>query len=216
MNPESAPRLEPEGPVRGLVVLIHGYGADGSDLIALGEAFAPALPGVAFVAPNAPEPCAAMPIGRQWFALTMRDPSEYWRGVSAAGPGLDRFIDGELERYGLTDDRLALVGFSQGAMMALYVGFRRAERIAGLIGYSGLLAGPEHLARDLRHRFPVLLVHGDSDDVVPVKHSLQANERLRELNVPVTCHVEPGLGHAIGPVGLEMGRSFLAEVLPAN
>lgn len=216
MSSENAPRLEPDGPVRALVVLIHGYGADGSDLIALGEAFAPALPGVAFVAPNAPEPCAGMPIGRQWFPLTLRDPSEYWRGVQAAGPGLDRVLDAELERYGLTDDRLALVGFSQGTMMALHVGFRRAGRIAGLIGYSGLLAGPEHLEQDLKNRFPVLLVHGDSDDVVPVERSLQARDRLAQLDVPVTCHVEPGLGHAIGPLGLEKGRSFLSEVLPAN
>ncbi|MGX1306930.1 phospholipase/carboxylesterase [Amorphus suaedae] len=210
------PRLEPasgEAPT-GLVVLLHGYGADGADLIGLAEMWAPHLPTVAFVAPNAPDPCGMAPMGRQWFPLTLRDPSEYWRGVTAAAPVLDRFLDAELARAGLDDSRLVLVGFSQGTMMALHVAFRRPRALAGLIGYSGRLAGPERLGEDLRHRFPVLLVHGAADDVLPAELTEQAAETLSGLGVPVTSRIEPGLGHGINETGLRLGAEFLGKVLP--
>ena len=141
------PRLEAaSGSADALVVLLHGYGANGEDLIALGQEWRRALPRAAFVAPNAPEalPMAGMG-GLQWFPLTMRDPTEYWRGVSAAGPGLAAFLEAELKRHRLPPQRLALVGFSQGTMMALHVGLRLNPPPAALIGYSGMLAGPEHL-----------------------------------------------------------------------
>lgn len=210
------PRIEPSAETpRALVVLIHGYGADGSDLIDLGRTWAPLFPDVAFVAPSAPEACEMAPFGRQWFRLTLRDPSEYWRGVTTAGPVLDRFLDAELARYRLDDSRLALVGFSQGTIMALHVGFRRTNRIAGLIGYSGRLAGPEHLESDLRNRFPVLLVHGADDDVLPAELTLESERILSRLNIPVRTHIEPGLGHAINALGLQLGAEFLQGVLPA-
>lgn len=210
------PRLRPASgrAPSGLVVLLHGYGADGADLIGLAEVWAPRLPHVAFVAPNAPEPCAMAPMGRQWFPLTLRDPSEYWRGVTAAAPSLDAFIDAELARTGLTETELVLVGFSQGTMMALHVGFRRPRPLAGLIGYSGCLAGPERLEQDLRQRFPVLLVHGAFDDVLPVELTEHAARTLAQLDVPVRSHVEPGLGHGISQAGLRLGADFLSEVLP--
>jgi len=209
------PRLDPasgDAP-SGLVVLLHGYGADGADLIGLADLWAPRLPTVAFVAPNAPEPCEMSPMGRQWFPLTLRDPSEYWRGVTAAAPVLDAFIDAELARTGLTEEDLVLVGFSQGTMMALHVGFRRARPLAGLVGYSGSLAGPERLEQDLRQRCPVLLVHGAADEVLPADLTRHAARVLEGLQVPVRSHIEPGLGHGINETGLRLGADFLSEVL---
>src|SRR3974390_842862 len=167
------PRIAPRsGTARQLVVFIHGYGADGNDLIELGRLWQPLLPDAAFVSPDAPEPCAEAPIGRQWFGLTRRDPNERWLGVQRAAPVLGRFIDAELARVGVAPSALALVGFSQGTLMALHVGLRRATPPAAIVAYSGLLAVPpdapaEKLAAEIKSRPPVLLVHGDQDDLIP-------------------------------------------------
>ena len=145
-RPLDGPRLEPRGRTpSALVVLLHGYGANGDDLIALGDGWRRALPDVAFVAPNAPQTIPGMHGGLQWFALTMRDPERILARRGGRPPALDRFLDAELARYRLAADRLVLVGFSQGTMMALHVGLRRAAAPAGIVAYSGLLAGPEHL-----------------------------------------------------------------------
>jgi len=137
------PRLSPRsGTARQLVIFLHGYGADGNDLIEIGRAWQPLLPQAAFVSPHAPEPCGQAPVGRQWFALTFRDPNERWVGVNKAAPVLERFIDAELARHRLPPQALALVGFSQGTMMALHVGLRRAAAPAAIVGYSGLLVVP--------------------------------------------------------------------------
>jgi phospholipase/carboxylesterase len=207
------PRLAPAtgGAAKQLVVLLHGYGADGNDLIALGQYWRGLLPDAAFISPNAPEPCAGNPFGgRQWFELTFRDPGERWRGVRQAAPALNAFLDQELAALGLGDDALALVGFSQGTMMALHVGLRRARPMAGIVGFSGLLAGPEHLAADLASRPPVLLVHGDHDDVIPVEALIQARSVLAAASVPVEWHVSEGMGHGIGEDGLDLAGRFLA------
>src|SRR6266853_3408070 len=138
------PRLEPRsGAARQLVVFLHGYGADGKDLIDIGRAWQGLLPHAAFVSPHAPEPCGQAPTGRQWFALTFRDPDERWIGANKAAPGLERFIDAELGRHQLPPSALALVGFSQGTMMALHVGLRRAAAPAAIVGYSGLVVLPD-------------------------------------------------------------------------
>src|SRR5262249_46084214 len=150
------PRLAPRnGPARQLVVFLHGYGADGNDLIDIGRAWQNLLPQAAFVSPHAPEPCAMAPVGRQWFALTFRDPHERWTGVNAAAPALERFLAAELKRHDLPAARLALVGFSQGTMMALHVGLRRAAAPAAIVGYSGMLVlpsgqGPQVVEAELR------------------------------------------------------------------
>ncbi len=137
------PRLEPRsGPARQLVVFLHGYGADGNDLIDIGRAWQGLLPQAAFVSPHAPEPCGQAPVGRQWFPLTFRDPNERWVGVNKAAPMLERFLDAELKRRHLPPSALALVGFSQGTMMALHVGLRRATAPFAIVGYSGLLVRP--------------------------------------------------------------------------
>lgn len=205
------PRLEPAsgGPARQLVVLCHGYGADGNDLIALGQQWQVLLPDACFVSPHGPEPCGMAPMGRQWFPLMQLTPDEYWQGVRAAAPVLAGFIDAELERLGLDAGKLALVGFSQGTMMSLHVGLRRAVAPAAILGYSGALAGPEHLAGEIRARPPVLLVHGSHDELIPVAALHAAAEALAAAGVPVQWHVSRGLGHGIDGVGLEMGGAFL-------
>jgi phospholipase/carboxylesterase len=207
------PRLGPRGRTpSALVVLLHGYGANGDDLIALADAWQPVLPDATFVAPNAPQTIPGMYGGLQWFALTLRDPSEYWRGVEAARPVLDRFLDAELARYRLGPGRLVLVGFSQGTMMALHVGLRRAGAPAGIVAYSGLLAGPEHLNRTTA-RPPVLMIHGEADDLIPVEALHIGREALAEAGLPVEWHVRPGLGHGIDPEGQHMAGHFIAQVL---
>jgi phospholipase/carboxylesterase len=209
------PRLMPAsgGKPKQLVVLLHGYGANGNDLTSLGQHWRQLLPEALFISPHAPEPCAGNPFaGRQWFDLTFRDPGERWRGVNHAAPALDAFLDNELAALGLADDSLALVGFSQGTMMALHVGPRRPRAMAGIVGFSGLIAGPEHLAREIVSRPPVLLAHGDRDDVIPVEALHEARNVLGGANVPVQWHVSAGLPHGIDGDGLDLAGRFLADV----
>ena len=211
------PRLPPRsGTARQLVVLLHGYGADGNDLIELGQVWQQLLPQAAFVAPHAPEPCGQAPIGRQWFPLTFRDPNERWVGVNNAAPMLERFLDAELGKHGLPPSALALVGFSQGTMMSLHVGLRRATPPAAIVGYSGLLVEPpdgnlEAFAAEIKARPPVLLIHGDRDDLIPPQALFQATQTLAALEVPVEWHLSPGLGHGIDAEGLRHGGEFLAR-----
>jgi len=214
MTKLDGPRLAPAGggPARSLVVLLHGFGADGNDLIGLADYWAASLPDTAFVAPHAPQPCGMAPAGRQWFALTMRDPSEYLRGVNAAAPDLNAFLDAELQRHSLMPDRLALVGFSQGTMMALHVGLRRAAAPACIVGFSGLLAGADDL-RPGADAPPVVLVHGDQDEVLPIGFMFEGASALSEAGIAVEWHVSPGIGHGIDQNGLSIGGDFLQRHL---
>ena len=211
------PRLEPRsGPARHLVVFLHGYGADGNDLIDIGRAWQQILPQAAFVSPHAPEPCGQAPVGRQWFPLTFRDPNERWIGVNKAAPLLQRFLDAELARRQLPAAALALVGFSQGTMMALHVGLRRSVAPAAIVGYSGLLVtpedgNPEAFAAEIKSRPPVLLVHGDRDEVIPPQALFQAMQGLAALGVTVEWHLSAGIGHGIDAEGLRHGGEFLAR-----
>jgi phospholipase/carboxylesterase len=199
---------------RQLVVLLHGYGADGKDLIGLASQWQPLLPDAAFVAPHAPEPCAQAPMGRQWFPLTMRDPDERWKGVNKAAPQLDAFLDAELAAHGLDGSRLAIVGFSQGTMMALHVGLRRARLPGAIVGFSGLLVGPEHLG-DLpaRRAPPILLTHGTEDAVIPVDALFMAGEDLAAAGIPSQWHLSMGVGHGIDGGALRHAGLFLARSL---
>jgi phospholipase/carboxylesterase len=214
------PRLEPRsGVAKQLVVFLHGYGADGNDLIDIGRSWQQLLPDAAFVSPHAPRPCGQAPTGREWFPLTMRDPNERWDGVNAAAPGLNAFLDAELARRGLTDSALALVGFSQGTMMSLHVGLRRASTPAAIVGYSGMLVTPtneadiDRFAAEIRSRPPVLLVHGDQDQLIPVQALMHAAQGLAALEVPVEWHISPGVGHGIDQEGLRQGGEFIVRRL---
>lgn len=195
---------------RRLVVLLHGLGADGNDLFGLVPVLAPALPDTAFVSPDAPFPCDMAPYGRQWFSLQIRTTEAVEAGVRASAAILDAFLDETLERLGLDESRLALIGFSQGTMMSLFVGPRRARPIAGIVGYSGRLIGS---AAEFRAKPPVLLVHGDADQVVPPDSLPSAVAALQHAGVPVEAVTRPGLGHGIDEEGLRRGRDFLVRVL---
>ncbi len=211
------PRLVPaSGKADQLVVFLHGYGADGNDLIEIGKQWQPWLPNTAFIAPHAPEPCGMAPMGRQWFDLTFRTPNERWVGVNHAAPSLNAFLDAELQRYNLQASRLALVGFSQGTMMALHVGLRRTVAPAAIVGYSGTVvfdekAGPEHLGSEFRSKPPVLLIHGDQDEVIPPQALMLSTQLLSSFEVPVQWHLSQGIGHGIDGEGLRQGGLFLVQ-----
>ena len=211
------PRLEPlGGAARQLVVFLHGYGADGNDLIEIGRAWQGLLPQAAFVSPHAPELCAQAPTGRQWFNLTFRDPLERWTGVNAAAPGLNQFLDAELARRQLPGSALALVGFSQGTMMALHVGLRRAVAPKAIVGYSGMLVLPQDVDPDkfpleIIAKPPVLLIHGERDELIPAQALFQATQALAALEVPAEWHLSPGIGHGIDQEGLRQGGEFIAR-----
>ena len=162
------------------------------------------------VSPNAPERCAMSPSGYQWFPLSRIDPHESLRGAEAAAPKLDAFIDEELARLNLAGDRLALVGFSQGTMMSLHVGLRRTVPPAAIVGFSGLLVGPEKLPRSPKPP-PVLLLHGDAYQVVPPGALFMSANALAAIGVPVQWHMARGLGHGIDPAGLAMAGRFLVD-----
>ena len=211
------PSIPPKNRVaKQLVVFLHGYGADGNDLIAIGKQWQNLLPDAAFVSPHAPHPCAQAPTGRQWFPLAMNDPDELWQGVVSARPALDAFLDSELARYNLDDSRLTLVGFSQGTIMALHVGLRRKRAPAGILGYSGVLVGPEHLpeatARDAQGRPPpIYLIHGNEDDLISAESLFLAADELCKANIPCQWHMAVGIGHGIDAGGLLYGGLFAAK-----
>lgn len=199
-----------------LVILLHGLGADGHDLIGLAPYWAPLLPEAEFLSPNAPFPCDMAPYGYQWFSSQDRSDEARLAGVRAAAPILDAFIDEALAERGLEGRDLMLVGFSQGTMMALFVGLRREEPVAGILGFSGRLIAPELLETELRARPPVLLVHGTEDPLVPYSSLDEAKTALAGLGVPVDTLACPGIGHSIDENGLRRGAAFLKAVLGAR
>ncbi len=213
MAPIDGPRLPPAagGAARQLVVFLHGYGADGNDLIGLGREWARLLPHAAFVSPHAPEPCGMAPMGRQWFDLSLGDPGRIASGVARALPVIDAFLDAELKRHNLAPRALGLVGFSQGTMMALGAGLKRKPAPAAIVGYSGALATVEALPKDPQSAPEILLVHGDVDEMIPIDAMFMAREQLAHAGIPVEWHVAQGVGHGIDAEGLALGGAFLKQ-----
>jgi phospholipase/carboxylesterase len=195
-----------------MVILLHGYGSNGDDLIGLAPYWRSALPDTVFISPNAPELCPGAPGGFQWWGLSSFDGNARAAGAKRAAPVLDAFIDAELARHGLGEDRLVLIGFSQGTMMALQVGPSRERPLAGIIGYSGMLADEAGPMR-ARTRPPVLLVHGDADPMIPVAAFHHARGALERSGFRVESHVSRGLGHSIDAAGLQLGGAFLVKAL---
>lgn len=195
-----------------IVLLLHGYGADGDDLIGLAPAWAPAMPDTLFVSPHAPFPCEGAPFGRQWFGIYGRDDEMRLAGLRAASAMVDAFIDDLLDETGLPPAALTLAGFSQGTMLALHTGPRRAEPLAGILGYSGRLLAPELLAGEVRSRPPVALVHGERDELVPYSSMAEAAAALEQAGFGVETHGRPGLGHGIDPAGMQAGLAFMAGI----
>lgn len=214
--PLSGPALAPEsGAPDRLVVLLHGYGANGEDLIGLGAHWRSVLAQAMFVAPNAPHQCAINPGGFEWFDLSEPDLNRVPSLAAAARPPLNRFLQAIWEQTGLKPADTVLAGFSQGAMMALEVGLRLATPVSGIIGFSAALPGTATIGEEIASRPPVCLVHGDADEVVPYAYGRAARKRLEELGVEVEFHTSPGAGHMIAEDGLAAATSFLARVAGA-
>ena len=215
-------KSERRGPASGgkaktAVVFLHGYGADGSDLLGLADPLGPHLPDTVFFAPDAPENCTANPFGFQWFPIPWLDGSseeQALAGLAAAAEDLNAFLDRILQEEGLGPDQLALVGFSQGTMISLHVALRRAAPVAGVVGFSGRLMVPERLEAEKLASPPVLLIHGDQDEVVPLASLPQAADALVAAGIETYTHVSKGTGHGIAHDGLSLALSFLREKMP--
>ena len=208
------PRIEPQsGAAKKLVVLFHGYGSNGQDLAGLAKAWAPHLPDVAWASPNAPEPVPGFPGGYQWFPISRLDPDLMEQGVRSAHASAEQFVKSELKRWNLDGGDLVLVGFSQGTMMALHTGLRRDAAPAGILGYSGALAGPERLKQEMTVKPPVMLIHGDQDEVLPLGMTLMAAQGLCAAGHGAEFHISQGIPHSIGPDGLELGQRFIANAI---
>ena len=209
-------RAPTSGRAKSLVVFLHGYGADGDDLLGLADPLAPHLPNAVFVAPNAPERCSGNPFGYQWFPIPWLDGSSEAAaaGIAASAAALNAFLDARLAEEGLTDAAMALVGFSQGTMMALEVAPRRAAPVACVVGFSGRLIAPERLAGEITAKPPILLIHGDRDEMVPPSSMPEAAAVLTRVGIETYTHVSPGTAHGIAPDGLGAALGFLQDRLP--
>jgi phospholipase/carboxylesterase len=199
-----------------VVVFLHGYGADGADLLGLADPLAPHLPGTAFLAPNAPERSRNNPFGYQWFPIPWLDGSSETEAKSSMAKSIgliDAFLDEVLETEGIGADRMVVVGFSQGTMMALHILPRRDKPVAGIVGFSGRLLLPEALAAEAKVKPPVLLAHGDADPMVPFEDMRLAGQALEAAGFTVYAHVMKGTGHGISPDGLSAALAFIKDCL---
>lgn len=214
---ESQRKAPKSGKTRSMVIFVHGYGADGADLLGLADPLAPHLPDTVFYSPNAPERCVGSPFGYQWFPIPWLDGSSEEAARASMAVSLDKlnaFIDAKLADEKIGIEALALVGFSQGTMMSLHLAPRRDTAMAGVVGFSGRLLQPETLAAETRVKPPVLLVHGDADEVVPFADMSRAGDALVTVGFEVYGHVMKGTGHGIAPDGLQVALSFLKDKLP--
>jgi len=213
-----AQRREPlSGETRSCVVFLHGYGANAADLIGLADPLAEHMPDTLFISPDAPEECLGAPMGRQWFPIPWIDGSseeESKIGLDRAAADLDAFLDGIMVEEDLLPEQVMILGFSQGTMMALHVVPRREDAVAGIVAFSGRLLEPDALVDEAQSRPPVLLIHGDADDVVPPQSLPQAAEALQEAGwKEVYAHIMKGTGHGIAPDGLSVALAFMRDRL---
>ncbi|MFY0691263.1 MAG: prolyl oligopeptidase family serine peptidase [Paracoccaceae bacterium] len=213
---ESGRKASKSGEDSSLVVFLHGYGADGADLLGLADPLAEHMPDTVFVAPNAPERCIGNPMGYQWFPIPWIDGSSEdaaEQAMERAVSDLNAYLDQVMEEEGVSEAETILVGFSQGTMMSLHVAPRRRDAFAGVVGFSGRLLRPESLAEEVVSKPPILLIHGDQDDVVPPISLPEAGDALQEAGFEVYGHVMKGTGHGIAPDGLGVALSFMGRQL---
>ena len=201
------------GSPKQIVLLLHGYGSSGADLISLAPHWQRDLPDALFLAPNAPRRLSNLSSGYQWWPLSAFTPQALASGAASAAPAIEAFIERKLQQYRLTEANLAIVGFSQGTMMALHVGLRRPRQVAAIVGYSGMLTGGHELSHLPITKPRVLLIHGSADPVVPVVAVHAAKTELEHLGIDVTTHISLGVGHTVDPVGLRMGGEFVVRAL---
>lgn len=204
------------GDTKSLVILLHGYGADGNDLFGLAGPLSEHMPDTAFRAPDAPQRNTMNPMGYQWFPIPWIDGSteeQRDQGFAEAVDALNRYIDTSIEEEGVTASQTALIGFSQGTMMSLYVGPRRTEPIAAIVGFSGRLIPGDDLAGEAVSKPPVLLIHGDMDEMIKVSEMSEAETALRAAGFEVSSHISRGIGHGIAPDGLTLSLHFLMKHL---
>lgn len=203
------------GAPKQLMVLLHGYGSDGNDMISLSQFWADILPDTMFIAPNAPNPCAINPTGFEWFELDTSSTLDVENNISRlegskkAQPVLDKFLNDLWKDTGLSAKDTILVGFSQGAMMALEVGLAQKEALKGIIAFSGGLPDPKNMKNKINSKPPICFVHGGNDNVVPVGMSVVSNEELKKLNLKTSLHISPAAGHTIAMDGLEFASEFI-------
>jgi phospholipase/carboxylesterase len=203
-------------PPKQIVLLLHGFGSSGTDMISLAPHWQDALPDALFLAPHAPQRCSMAASGYQWWGLSGFAPSALAAGAASAAPAIDAFVDRKLKQYGLSEAELALVGFSQGTMMALHIGLRRKRPVAAVVGYSGMLTATADIADSDFSKPPVMLVHGTADPVVPIAALHMAESDLKRLGVQVTTHMAHGTPHSVDPVGLQLGRDFAAKAFGSS
>jgi len=212
---KSESRMPDSGDIRGVVVFLHGYGANGADLLGLADVLAPHMPDILFLAPDAPEATAMSPMGLQWFPIPWIDGSseeDAADGLRRAANDLDAYLDGVLVDYDLLPEQMMLFGFSQGTMMSLHVAPRREDPVAGVVAFSGRLLEPDLLADEVTAKMPILLIHGDADDVVPPQSLPAAAEGLQEAGfTDVYAHIMKGTAHGIAPDGLEVALAFMRK-----
>ena len=209
------PRQKPANGAKAtsLAVLLHGVGSDGNDLIGLVPHWANLLPGTEFVSPHGPYPYDMAPQGRQWFSIHNVSPEEMFAGITGSALILEEFLQGELVRTGITPDRLVLVGFSQGTMMSLHTALCGEVLLGGILGYSGRMVLDPSGPVAIKSRPPTMLIHGDSDELVPVASMLEAVEELSSNDILAQWHICRGLGHSIDQQGLAIGGRFLRDCL---
>ncbi|MEO0356724.1 MAG: dienelactone hydrolase family protein [Pseudomonadota bacterium] len=212
---KSGQRMPDSGGIRGAVIFLHGYGANGADLLSIGDVLAEHMPDIMFLAPDAPEQTAMSPMGLQWFPIPWIDGSseeDAAAGLRRAAEDLDAYLDGIMVDYDLLPEQVILFGFSQGTMMSLHVAPRREDPVAGVVAFSGRLLEPELLPDEVQSRMPILLVHGDADDVVPVQSLPAAAEALEKAEFSdIFAHIMKGTGHGIAPDGLQIALAFMRK-----
>ena len=209
---DSLIRKPTSGKVKKIVLFLHGYGANGADLLSISDYWIESLPDTIFYSPNAPFSCDVNPMGYQWFKLSDRTPEELESGLEKVEPYLDNLINNLLKIHNLDISKLAVIGFSQGTILSLYSFTQKKKACAGVIGYSGLFFFNEKIKKKIKINFPILLHHGIKDEVIDFNHSLNAENILKKIGFDVSCHIHNNLGHGIDDTALEMGKNFLKEV----